>query len=636
MLKIKNKKIRLSALLMAGLLVASSFLLWSHPKAQAIAVDSSTPAMKFVSTASTAWSSNSFSPPANSLLVAVIGAASGGVTTPSVTSMSDSLGSHLTWTKYNNINTFTDTETEIWWAYTASAQTGMTATVNWNVSSDGAVGVIVFTGAKSSQSGAATGTNSSGAGTPSKAITTTANNSLVMGAVSNWNSGTVTPTIPAGQGDVFNGNTYFVNNTIHDSGFWAQRQNSTTAASGTSVTINDTAPTGIEYSMVEVEILAAPFPRNATALDNFNRTSCNLNTGGACATASGGGTWDTGMNVDTCSLSIVSNTQATGSAALGNFCGNALSTVFGPDSEVYATVATVGNASPNEILALFARISNSQTTSFTAYELEVDQNGTWKFIRCNSSSVQVLLSNPSTTQALSAGDAVGMTVIGTASPTLTAYYKSAAGSWTQLGSPVIDNFTTTPPASNTPFQGSGQLGLEVAGNAPRIDDFSGGSLSNSTPAAPTLASPANAATGISVLPTFTLRTTDADSDYLRYEIQVCSTSNCSSVVRTICQDANLPNSCSASQTGWSGQDQSSSTAYTGSSTITSSTLATHVYQATALSPGTQYWWRAYAIDPGGSNNSSSVSSIFSFTTSSSTGNVLIQGGSFINGGTVVQ
>jgi hypothetical protein len=52
------------------------------------------------------------------------------------------------------------------------------------------------------------------------------------------------------------------------------------------------------------------------------------------------------------------------------------------------------------------------------------------------------------------------------------------------------------------------------------------STSNATPAAPTLNSPSNAATGVSTTPTFQMRTTDADNDYLRYKIDVCSTSNC--------------------------------------------------------------------------------------------------------------
>jgi hypothetical protein len=139
---------------------------------------------------------------------------------------------------------------------------------------------------------------------------------------------------------------------------------------------------------------------------------------------------------------------------------------------------------------------------------------------------------------------------------------------------------------------------------------------NSSPAAPTLSSPANSATGVSLTPQFQLRTTDSENDYIRYEVQICSTNNCSSVVRTACQDSNLPNSCTGSQTGWSGQDQQTSTAYTGNSTIGSSTLATYTYQLPPLSPSTQYWWRAYAIDPGGTNTSSSAATISTFTTAS--------------------
>jgi hypothetical protein len=137
----------------------------------------------------------------------------------------------------------------------------------------------------------------------------------------------------------------------------------------------------------------------------------------------------------------------------------------------------------------------------------------------------------------------------------------------------------------------------------------GPAITSTAPAAPTLSSPADTATSVSTTPQFTFKTTDPDSDYLRYKIEVCSTSNCSSIVRTIDQ--------TSSQTGWSGQDQQGSTAYTGSTLLSGSTLATHDYQAAALSSSTQYWWRVYAIDPAGSNIFSSVSGIFSFTTAGS-------------------
>jgi hypothetical protein len=125
------------------------------------------------------------------------------------------------------------------------------------------------------------------------------------------------------------------------------------------------------------------------------------------------------------------------------------------------------------------------------------------------------------------------------------------------------------------------------------------------PDAPTLVSPASNANGISLLPVFTLKTTD-DPTYVRYKIDVCSVSNCSSILRTIDE--------TASQTGWSGQDAQTSTAYNVSTTLSASTLATHTYQAPALSIGTQYWWRAYAIDPGDTNTWGPASAIQSFTT----------------------
>lgn len=143
----------------------------------------------------------------------------------------------------------------------------------------------------------------------------------------------------------------------------------------------------------------------------------------------------------------------------------------------------------------------------------------------------------------------------------------------------------------------------VCGTRSQITDFT--IVSNVIPAAPTLSAPANSATGISALPTFQLKTTDGDNDYLKYKLLLCADSGCGSVITTADQ--------TASQTGWSGQDQQASTAYTGSAAIGSSTIAIYTYQ-TPLSKNTQYWWEAYAIDPGGTNTWSSASAIQTFTT----------------------
>jgi hypothetical protein len=119
---------------------------------------------------------------------------------------------------------------------------------------------------------------------------------------------------------------------------------------------------------------------------------------------------------------------------------------------------------------------------------------------------------------------------------------------------------------------------------------------------------------------------DTDGDYLRYRIEVCSTSNCSSVVRTIDQ--------TLSQTGWFGQSQQAGTAYSGDPAVPQ--VAIHRYQTPALTAGTQYWWRAQVIDPGGLNAWTSLSSISTFTTASGTTTESeIRGGVQLRGGTKI-
>jgi hypothetical protein len=156
---------------------------------------------------------------------------------------------------------------------------------------------------------------------------------------------------------------------------------------------------------------------------------------------------------------------------------------------------------------------------------------------------------------------------------------------------------------------------------------------NCPPSAPTLSYPINSANGTTVFTVFKLRSNDFESDYLNYWIDVCSDSACISIIRSMCQintGTGVPGTCTPSQTGWAGQDTQSATAYISSDTLTLSTIATLNYQPPLLSANTQYWWRAYAIDPGGSNTWSSASTINTFTTAPTEthiqGNVNIRGG----------
>jgi hypothetical protein len=124
------------------------------------------------------------------------------------------------------------------------------------------------------------------------------------------------------------------------------------------------------------------------------------------------------------------------------------------------------------------------------------------------------------------------------------------------------------------------------------------------PNTPTLDSPADAATNQTLTPTLLTTATDTNSDYLRYKLQICTDSGMTTGCTTFDQ--------TSSQTGWSGQNAQTSTAYT------SGTQATFTVPSGLLSLNTTYYWRTYAIDPGGSNTFSGTQTPRSFTTSQTT------------------
>ncbi len=122
--------------------------------------------------------------------------------------------------------------------------------------------------------------------------------------------------------------------------------------------------------------------------------------------------------------------------------------------------------------------------------------------------------------------------------------------------------------------------------------------SNATPGAPTISAPTDTATNQKFRPVIQLAATDSDSDYLRYKIQIATDTGFTTNLQTFDQ--------TVSQTGWSGQNASSSTAYS------SGTTASYTIQS-VLSTGATYYVRAYAKDPVGSDTWSSASTTTSFT-----------------------
>ncbi len=122
---------------------------------------------------------------------------------------------------------------------------------------------------------------------------------------------------------------------------------------------------------------------------------------------------------------------------------------------------------------------------------------------------------------------------------------------------------------------------------------------NIAPGVPTLSAPLNGATGVSLKPVITLSATDPDLDYIRYRIQIATDTGFTLNLQTFDQ--------TVSQTGWSGQNAVTGTAYTSGAT------ATYTVQS-ALLAGKRYFLRASAIDPGGSNIFGSVSATTTFLT----------------------
>ena len=161
--------------------------------------------------------------------------------------------------------------------------------------------------------------------------------------------------------------------------------------------------------------------------------------------------------------------------------------------------------------------------------------------------------------------------------------------------------TITSDTNNRYFQYRAILSSNDSAVSPSLSSASLDYEANAIPNTPTLNSPADAASNQSPTPTLQTTATDNDGDYLRYKIELCT----NLAMTTSCQTFDQ----TSSQTGWSGQNTQTSTAYT------SGTQATYTLQSDLL-PNTTYYWRSYAVDPGATNIwSATQGTPRSFTTS---------------------
>ncbi|MCW2573517.1 MAG: hypothetical protein JWO88_3575, partial [Frankiales bacterium] len=158
-------------------------------------------------------------------------------------------GGGLTWTLVRRTNTQAGSA-EVWQARAPSALTNVTvqSVLTNSATPDQSLTVVAFKGA----SGVGTAAGAAGAtGAPGVSLTTTSGGSLVFGVGNDWDRAQAR-TLGTGQAMVHQ----WVNTATGDT-YWVQQLINPIAAGGTSVSINDTAPTADRWNLTAIEIKAA-------------------------------------------------------------------------------------------------------------------------------------------------------------------------------------------------------------------------------------------------------------------------------------------------------------------------------------------------------------------------------------------
>src|SRR5205814_5898287 len=143
---------------------------------------------------------------------------------------------------------------EIWRAFAPATLASVSVTATLSQSVAGSMTVVSFSnvdtsGTSGSGAVGATATANSAGGPPSATLVTTRNNSLVFGVGNDFDNA-IARTVGPNQTLV---NQYLA--TIGDT-YWVQRTTGAAAAAGTTVTLNDTAPTADRYNFTICEIRA--------------------------------------------------------------------------------------------------------------------------------------------------------------------------------------------------------------------------------------------------------------------------------------------------------------------------------------------------------------------------------------------
>ncbi len=302
---------------------------------------------------------------------------------------------------------------------------------------------------------------------------------------------------------------------------------------------------------------------------------------------------------------------------------------------IYGTIYLMGPNKTNEdditLTGSWVIDTESGGAEFTAGE------GTTVYFAGGDESEQVIQGNntfynlTATTTDNSTGRSILFEGGSTTTVTGTFTMEGEAGKVLTLGSTDETAWTITPTSTSVQYLSvSDSTNTNGTICAPYSTDGGGNTgwsfeegACNTTPNTPTLDLPSNSATNQSINPSLKTTSTDPNSDYLHYKIILCEDSEMSVNCQTFDQ--------TSSQTGWSGQDAESETAYA------SGTQAVYTLQ-TELSYSKIYYWKSYAIDPGGTNAwSETQTTPYSFTTGASQNTVLkYKGGLKIFGNVIVK
>jgi hypothetical protein len=274
------KSDHISSFLVTIFLLATALV--PSPARAAIAIDANisvdqSPAKATVATPTFSTSSG------NELLLAFVAADFLSGTNTIVSSMS---GAGLTWTLVVRTNAQNGTS-EIWQAFSTSQLSQVTVTATLSHSVVSSMTVLSLTGVNASGAIGASKSASASKAAPTGTLVTTQNSSWVFAVGNDWDNA-IARTVPAGQS--------LVHQALTSGGdtYWVQMQNSPAPLSGTSITINDTAPTGDRYNLSMVEVLASAGGATTTSSISGILSPASLAIGSTVTlTLPGGGTMTT-------------------------------------------------------------------------------------------------------------------------------------------------------------------------------------------------------------------------------------------------------------------------------------------------------------------------------------------------------